>query len=1078
MVVLVVCCQEQNTSKKESNKVLFTQIGSKTSNRDFVNKVTQTNDFNCIRYTYALIGAGVAVGDVNNDGFDDIYLISNQRSNRLYHNQGNFQFEDITQTANVNDDQGWRTGVSMVDINNDGWLDIYVCKSASLNNESLRRNKLYINQKDGSFREEAKKWGLDHDGFSIQAYFFDYDKDGDLDMYLVNHRVDFENTLRIESKGAQKFFPETSDHLFRNDGHAFTNVTVSSKIINSAWGLSASIVDVNNDSWPDIYVANDYIAPDLLYINNQDGTFSNQINTRLQHISYNSMGSDCADINNDALPDLMVLEMSAEDHIRSKENMPTMNTDGFKKIVDAGYHKPYMANVLQLNNGNGSFSEIGQMAGISKTDWSWAPLIADFDNDGLKDVFISNGVERNYGNQDFARKVKQNLDEGIEMTVQEVINMMPSDKLSNYSYRNRGDLTFENTTQDWGFEKKINSNGIAYADFDNDGDLDLMMNNLSDTVSLYRNNSTKDYLKVKLIGGNKNYNAIGAKVKIYAGGMLQYQENFTSRGYLSATTGLLHFGLGKLKIIDKIEVFWNSGGVSVLKNIKPNQTLTIRREDGYSDIPEKNLVIRKLRAIDHKSLNLDYRHKEELFNDFSKQVLLPQKLSQSGPGLAVGDVNFDGLDDFYVGGAKNQSASLFVQKQNGTFERFSQPLFKTDASYEDISAHFFDADKDGDLDIYVSSGSYELNENDELLQDRLYINNGSGCFKSKKPLPKHYSNTKSIKSFDFDLDGDLDVFVGGHALPGKYPLASKSYILVNDDGVFKEMTEKVCPAFSELGMVNDMLFSDFDNDGDHDLWVVGEWFPLTLFENTGKHFQLKKLKVLEDTSGWWNTITMLDLDSDGDDDYLVGNLGKNNKFKPSKESQLHIYGNHFDDNDSYDMVLSKKYNGNLVPVRGKECSTEQNPFIEEKMPTFKAFANSSLIDIYGETALKASYHKKVATFASVALVNDGNGDFTLKDLPNSAQKGPTLSFELSDVNKDGYIDVLGIGAIHETEVETIPYNANTGYILLGSINGVLPPYNDLNFYNNKNAKRIAKILIDKEVHYLIANNNDVLTIFK
>ena len=1072
------CDKKEFVGKTNDSKTLFTLIPKTTSQIDFVNNVKQTNTFNCLNYTYALIGAGVAVGDINNDGLEDIYFISNQNSNKFYLNKSDFQFEDITESSNTSDNEGWSTGVSMIDINNDGWLDIYVCKSASLDNAKLRENKLFINLKNGTFKEDAKSWGLNDNGFSIQSYFFDYDRDGDLDMYLVNHRVDFENTLRIEYKENQKFYPETSDHLYRNDGNHFTDVTLQAKLINKAWGLSASIGDFNNDGWPDIYVANDYIAPDCLYINNRNGTFSNQINTRVKHISYNSMGSDYADINNDFLPDLMVLEMSAEDHVRSKENMPSMNTEGFEKIVKADYHYPYMANVLQLNNGNGSFSDIGQLAGVSKTDWSWAPLIADFDCDGFKDVFVSNGVERNFGNQDYARTVKKNLDEGIEMTKMEVIDMIPSDKLANYSYKNNGDLTFTNTSELWGFDQKLNSNGVAYADFDNDGDLDLVMNNMSDEATMYQNNAIGNYLNIKLKGSNKNSNAIGAKVKVFSNNKEQYQELYTSRGYMSSITHTLNFGFGEEELVNKIEVSWDNGLVSVLENIKTNQEIILDIKDALSIEPTKNEVNRNLIPVNPKSLGLDFKHDENEFNDFSKQVLLPQKMSQQGPTLCIGDLNADGLDDVFIGGAKNQAGAIYIQTDNGMFSQMNQNAFLIDMTYEDSGSLFFDADKDGDLDLYITSGGYDLSENSHYFQDRLYLNNGKGVFSKSNTLPKMLSNTKSVTSFDFDNDGDNDLVIGGHTVPGKYPLASKSYILENNKGVFKDVTEQIAPEFSKIGVVNAIASSDFDGDNDKDLIVVGEWMPITIFKNEKGVFSKVSNSEFSNTEGWWQTISTIDFDNDGDDDYFVGNIGGNNKFHPSVEKPLHIYGNNFDNNDTYDMVLSKDYKGNLVPVRGKECSSQQNAFVNDKAPTFKDFAASTLIDIYGDEQLKASYHKEVFMFNSVYIENKGNGVFKLHELPNSAQIGPTLGFAFTDVNKDGYQDVIGVGAIHETEVETMRYDANVGYIIISDSNGNFKPYKDINFYADKNAKAMKQIVINGKSHYLIANNNDILTIFR
>ena len=1079
LLAFVFSCNETGIMKKESHsETLFSLVPISTSTIDFTNTVEQTNDFSCLNYTYALIGGGVGVGDINNDGLEDIYFVSNQNSNKLYINKGDFKFEDITQDSHTADNVGWSTGVTMIDINNDGWLDIYVCKSASIDNPKLRENKLFINQKNETFKEEAEAWGLNQNGFSIQSYFFDYDRDGDLDMYLVNHRVDFENTLRIEKKENQKFYPETSDHLFRNDGDHFTNVTAQSKIINNAWGLSASIGDFNNDGWPDVYVANDYIAPDMLYINNRNGTFSNQIQTRFKHISYNSMGSDYADINNDFLPDLMVLEMSAEDHVRSKENMPSMNTDGFEKIVKANYHYPYMANVLQLNNGNGSFSDIGQLAGVSKTDWSWAPLIADFDCDGFKDVFVSNGVERNFSNQDYARRVKKNLDDGVEMTKMEVIEMMPSDKLANYSYKNNGDLTFSNTSASWGFNQKINSNGLAYADFDNDGDLDLVMNNLSDKATIYENNATGNFLNIKLNGSTRNRNGLGAKVKIYSGKNQQYQELYTSRGYMSTVTNTLNFGFKDLELIDKVEVIWDNGTLSVLENIPTNQSITVDIASATNTKPTKNQVNRVLIPVNTKTLGIDFEHQENIFNDFSKQVLLPQKMSQLGPALSVADVNKDGLEDVFIGGAQNQAGAIYLQNETGDFKLLDQPAFENDKAFEDNNSLFFDADNDGDLDLYINSGGYNLLAESPLLQDRLYENDGKGIFSRSGKLPKIFVNSNSVASEDIDNDGDNDLIVGGHCIPGKYPLAERSYILKNEMGVFVEQPESMPSELNDIGIVNELIFSDYDGDNDKDLIVVGEWMPITIFNNDDGFFSKVTVPELKDTNGWWYTISEIDFDQDGDLDYVVGNLGDNNKFHPTKEKPLHIYAKDFDSNNSFDMVLSKDYKGNLVPVRGKECSTQQNSFVEEKAPTFNDFANASLVDIYGDQLLKSAYHNEIHMFSSVFIENTGEHTFILHKLPNMAQLGPTLGFEFGDVNKDGIQDIIGIGAIHESEVETIRYDANVGYIILGNQEGNFESYKDINFYNDKNAKDIKRIVIKGKSHYLIANNNSSLTIFK
>jgi hypothetical protein len=1073
-------CADSDIKKKKTSDAttLFSLVPNTQTGINFKNTVKQDIDFNYIEYVYAFNGAGVAIGDINNDGLEDIYFTSNQDSNKLYLNKGDFKFVDATKQAGLEDSEGWSTGTTMIDINNDGWLDIYVCKSASLRNEELRRNKLFINQKDGTFKNEAKQWGLDQNGFSTQSYFFDYDKDGDLDMYLVNHRPDFDQSSKIEDRTQREYFRETSDHLFRNEGDTFVDVTLQAKIQNKEWGLSASIGDFNNDGWLDIYVANDFINPDYLYINNRDGTFSDQINTRFKHIPFNGMGSDYADINNDLLPDLVVLDMLAEDHRRGKENMASMNTQGFWNMIEAGYPHSYMANTLQLNNGNGSFSDIGQLAGISKTDWSWAPLIADFDNDGHKDIFVSNGIERELGNQDYKKEsVRQQREKG-PMTVQEMMNIMPSEKIANYIYKNNGDFTFEKKIDGWGLDKKINTNGVAYADLDNDGDLDLVMNNMSDEATIYQNNSVNNYVNIKLIGDAKNVKAVGAKVKVYSKEKTQYQELFPSRGYQSSMGYQLNFGLGDEEMIDRIEVTWGDNSVLAMEDVKVNQTLIFDKKNFKFDgiFPEK--TVKNFASIDPDSLGITFKHRENTFNDFDLQTLLPQKQSQKGPALSVADVNGDGLDDFFIGGALDQAGEMYLQTHDGKFHKTNESLFLNERNYEDIISLLFDADGDGDLDLYVGSGSYEIGENNPLLQDRLYLNDGKGNFSKSNKLPKMLGVTKAVATYDVDGDGDLDLVVGGQVIPGKYPLSSKTYLLMNENGRYREATEELAPELSDIGIVNKVLFTDYDGDGDQDLAVVGEWFPITFFNNENGKFTKASITALNDTEGWWNTITEVDLDNDGKMDYLVGNLGDNNKFHPTKEKPLHIYSTNFDEDGKYDMVLSKDYKGNLVPVRGKECSTEQNPFVSEKIQTYKEFANSTLIDIYGEEELNSAYHKQAHEFGSMYLKNMGNGSFEVQKLPTAAQFGPTMAFEVMDINQDGHLDVLGVGNIYEAEVETIRYDANTGYILLGDSKGNLTPYTDISFFTQGNVKDMKKITLGGETCYLIANNDEELTIFK
>ena len=1080
LIPVIFSCSEDKKVQTEKSEptVLFSLVPSDKSQVTFANNLNETYEFNFLNYAYIYIGGGVSVGDVNNDDLPDIYFSSNQESNKLYLNKGDFVFEDITASAGVSDLDGWSAGTSMIDINNDGYLDIYVCKAGALKDNDLRRNKLYINQKDNTFKESAAEYGLDHPGFSTQSYFFDYDKDGDLDMYLVNHRPDFQNNTKIDSQIQNAIYETSSDQLFRNDGNTFTKVSSEAGVLNKAWGLSAAIGDFNNDNWPDIYVANDYLEPDILYINNQDGTFKNEVLDRMKHISFNSMGSDYADINNDLLPDLMVLDMLAEDHKRGKENMASMSTENFRTMVNVGYHHQYMANVLQLNNGDGSYSDIGQLAGITKTDWSWAPLIADFDNDGHKDVFISNGIEKDMGNQDFRRNLRSLNQQNKTMKLEDVLNMIPSERLPNYAFKNNGDLTFSKKIEEWGLGLKVNSNGAAYADLDNDGDLDLILNNQNSIASIFQNNAANNYINIALSGNGKNKLGIGAKVTIKTKTGSQYQEMYMIRGFQSSVSNILTFGLGDDDIVESIEVKWPDNKVSKLTNVKANQMLEISQAEAgnTSDSNASNAML--LTEVFPEQLNLDFKHEENNFEDFTKQLLLPQKQSTQGPCLSVADVNGDGFDDVFVGGAHQQAAMLYLQNQDGTFIKKSNTAFNADKDYEDNGSLFFDADGDGDQDLYVTSGGYEFNEDDVLLQDRLYTNDGRGNFTKSSALPQMLTCTKSVKPLDYDKDGDLDLVIGGRLIPGKYPLAPRSYLLENDNGTFTDVTETIAPDLTTIGMVNAMEITDYNNDNNLDIILVGPWMPVTILSYKDGQFLKEDIPEFEKTEGWYYALTVADMDKDGDMDFVVGNLGWNNKFQPKLEKPLHIFSNYFDDNDSYDMALSKYYQGQLVPVRGKECSSEQTPFLNDKIGTYKEFASLNMEGIYGNEAIASSHHLKVYSFSSVYIENLGNGDFKITPLPAIAQRSPTMDFEITDINEDGYPDIVGVGNLYDAEVETIRYDASRGYILLGNGSGGfdVPDQSGLNC--DKDMRAITSISIAGTDHFVIASNNDVLSIYK
>jgi len=1080
IILLISSCNNTTLNKetKTSSPVLFNKVSSNQSNIVFKNNILQTNEFNFMNYTYIYTGAGVAVGDIDNDGLQDIYFVSNFGPNKLYKNKGGFNFEDITTSSKTEDYQGFSSGVTMLDINSDGWLDIYVSKAGSLKNQDQRRNLLFVNQKNGTFKEAAKKWGLDDPGHTTQVYPIDYDKDGDLDLYVVNFRYDFKNSNVVSGKIQSQLEEITSDQLYRNDGNTYTKVTAAAGLNNKTWGLSAVVADINEDGWDDIFVANDFFEPDVIYINQQDGTFKNEINTRLKHITTNSMGSDYADLNNDLHADLVTVDMAPESHTRSKENMSSMSTSNFWDLVAAGYHYQYMNNMLHYNVGNGMFKESAQLSGVSKTDWSWAPLLADFDNDGLKDLYITNGVDKEYTNRDAKDILKDIEKKKTAMTIEGVLNKFPSEKITNYIFKNNGDLTFTNKVKDWGMEFPSFSFGSAYADLDNDGDLDLIVNNVEDEAGIFKNNASNNYIQIKLVGPNTNKVGIGTKVFITTNTDTQYKKQYLTRGYKSSVSPILNFGINKEENVSEIIVQWPDGKTTKLKNVKANQRIVIN----YKDATDQAFVLKKHLStktiINPINLGINYKHSENDFNDYALQLLIPQKQSTKGTGIVTADVNGDGLDDFFVGNALNAKAALYIQKKDGTFTSTNKSLWSQEAKYEDANALFFDADNDGDQDLYVVSAGYELDENSPLLQDRLYINNGKGNFtKNKKSLPIMLSSGKSVVAGDYDNDGDLDLFVGGNVIPGKYPLSPHSYLLKNENGIFIDDTPSN-KSLSEAGMISEAIFTDYDSDNDLDLMIVGEWMSPTIYTNTnGKFEKDTTITGLENTEGWWFSITAADFDKDGDEDYIIGNIGGNNKFHPKPEKPLYIYAKDFDNNGSLDVAMSKIFHGKQVPVRGKECSSEQNPFLLEKIGTFKEFANFDMNEIYGEEKLQDAFKLIAHDFKSVYLENNGNGSFSVSHLTNEAQMGPTISVISTDINNDGNIDVMGVGAIYDAEVETIRYDSNFGYVLLGDGKGNFTYSNKYAPNIDSDSKNVSAITINGKQHYIVVSNNEPLHVF-
>ncbi|WP_170134790.1 VCBS repeat-containing protein [Marinirhabdus gelatinilytica] len=1073
--------KDENTKEKslytEDATTLFSKIVPDNSGISFTNRIIQTNDFNFSLYEYIYTGSGVAVLDYNNDGWQDLYFVSNFGPNRLYKNNGDLSFTDVTTVTKTEDYQGFSTGVSVLDVNQDGWMDLYVSKAGSLRDHEARRNLLFINQKDGTFTEEAKKWGVDYPGFTTQAYPLDYDHDGDMDLYLVNHRNDFKNASTISGAIQSQIDPLTSDQLYRNDSGKFTNVTNETGLYNKTWGLSAVVSDFNEDGWDDIYVCNDFSEPDVLYINQQNGTFRNTINTSLKHISYNSMGSDFADLNNDLAPDLITVDMLSDNYARSKENMASMNIPLFRNLVKAGYHHAYMANMLHINTGKGTFTETGQMSGVTKTDWSWAPLLADFDNDGLKDIFVTNGVDREYNNQDARAKVKKISDTKTPVSLEAVLNMYPSQPLVNHIYKNNGNLKFEKAMSSWGMDHKTFSYGAAYADLDNDGDLEIITNNLNEPASIYKNNSNNNFISIVLKGAPQNPMALGTEVYVTTENSTQTQRLYLARGYESSVSSVLNFGLGKDAQVKNVQIKWPDGKVSTITNPAKNKRHTV----AYNTAENKTIQLPTKKnfknSVDASEMGLKYTHKENPVDDYNIQLLLPQNQSTKGTGMTKADVNADGLEDFFVGNAAGAPASLYIQKENGTFSESNKNLWNTEAKYEDANALFLDADTDGDQDLYVVSAGYELEEDSPLLQDRLYINDGKGNFtKNTMALPAMLTAGKAVTAADIDGDGDLDIFVGGNVIPKKYPLAPNSYLLINENGTFKDITPNNA-GLQKPGMVSDALFTDYDGDNDKDLLLVGEWMAPTIFENTEGSFQKIEVDAFSKKEGWWFSATAADVDKDGDIDYFFGNLGDNNKFKPSEKKPVYIYSKDFDNNGSYDIALSKKNDGKIVPVRGKECSSQQTPYLLEKIKSYKEFASLDMEGIYGEEKLEDAHKLTAYTFNSAFALNNGDGTFTFSPLPNQAQLGPTLSMLVEDFNNDGNLDIMGVGAIYDAEVETVRYDSNYGYVLLGQGNGNFRYTESYAPFVTTDAKDLLQVRVNNTPVFMVASNNGPLEVF-
>ncbi len=1093
----------------QEQETLFTLLDPTATNVTFANWIKDQGDSDIFHEQNYYNGGGVGIGDVNNDGLLDIFLSGNQVPDKLYLNLGNLRFMDITDKAGITDHGSWSTGVAMADINNDGLLDIFV-GSDMLGEFGKNQNKLWLNKGNNKFEEVAGSIGLNNDSGTVQATFFDYDRDGDLDVFMVNHPP---NPGYFGDRSVRHDLDTTyCSRLYRNDKGKFTDVSEKANILTFGYLLNAVASDLNNDGWVDLYASSDFITPDFMYLNQKDGTFKNVALESLKHTSYWAMGSDVADMDNDGLSDIITVDMAAEDNRRLKANMSGMDPEKFWQSVKAGYHFQYMFNTLQWNRGMDKnerlcYSEIGNLAGIATTDWSWGPLFADFDNDGFKDLFVTNGYRMDYRNTDAVKKLEaysvprfktfmENTPPGQGkfdiwsiLDFEEVLALYPSEKLANYMYKNTNGLQFEKANASWGFDQKTFSNGAAYGDLDNDGDLDLVVNNINDPAFIYRNNAEKNsqsYLQVKLTRNSKQLSCFGAKVQIdyqsKQGFKSQYYELVNARGFQSSSTQDVHFGLGDVGKIRKLTVYWSDGSITTRRNIRVNQLIVIDQKKMNRPEP-KNTPDCLFQEVTEQ-IGVNYNHMENDYDDYQKEVLLPHKMSTLGPVLAVGDINGDQREDMFVGGVAGRSGTFFMQDTKGSFKEV--PL-DSDRNLEDTGCALFDADGDNDLDLYVASGSNEFNS-DYAYQDRLYINDGHGKFtRSFESLPWFSESTASVRPFDYDQDGDLDLFIGGRQVPGQYPSPANSYLFRNDGAkagglpVFKDVTSEIAPDLQNIGMVTDALWIDYDLDDDTDLILVGEWMPLTLLENKSGNFRnVTAEKGLEETAGWWFSVAAADFDQDGDPDIILGNLGLNYKYKASSQEPFEVFYNDFDHNGTNDIVLSYYNFGKKFPLRGRSCSAAQIPSLKHKFPSYNEFAVASLTDVYGATNLAKALHYKAKEFSSMYAENLGEGRFLLKPLPVEAQVSTINDMVIHDFDKDGFQDIVIAGGLYDAEVETSRNDAGVGLFLKGDEDGNFLPVKpqDSGLYLFSNIKDMALVKIKNGPMLVSVANNDKLTIHR
>ncbi len=1057
---------------------LFVKLGSAQTGVGFANLVEDGQDYNILSYRNFYNGGGVALGDINNDGLPDIFLTANLGESKLYLNKGNFQFTDITAATGIKSKRGWRTGVTMADVNADGWLDIYVCNSGDIKGDN-KENELYINQHNNTFKEEAKAYGLNDPGYTTHVSFFDYDLDGDLDCYILNNS--FVDVRKFDLEEVRKVRDTLGGHkLMRNDGGRFTDISEYAGIAGTkiAYGLGVSVGDVNGDMYPDIYVSNDFYEKDYLYINQQNGKFKDELPERMGHISSSSMGADIADLNNDGYMDIVTTDMLPEDEYRVKTmtRFEQYHVENMKYRYS--FHYQYPQNSLQLNNGDGTFCETAFLSGIAATDWSWGALLFDFDNDGYKDIYISNGVYRDISDMDFSDFLmdKKNVEKIIakkgSYDFRDFLPYIPSTKLPNYGYVNQRNLTFVNKADELGLGEPSFSNGVAYADMDNDGDMDLVVNNINAPCFIYKNEAQRKsgnhFLKISLKGNAANPYGTGAWINLYAGNEKQVIQNSPVRSFQSCVDTKIIFGLGKAVKADSIEVIWPDRTKQLLYNVAADKEITVSQKDADKKfIP----LSEPAQIFADKTVGLtgnEAKHTENRFSDFDAEILLPYMLSTQGPELAQADVNKDGLIDLFIGGAVGDPGKLLLQTGNG-FKIARQTVFETDKEFEDAGASFFDADKDGDEDLLVVSGGYQYDQGSSLLAARLYMNDGKGNF-SKGQMPDVSTNASCVRVSDFDKDGFQDVFIGGRAIAGKYGLPGRSFLLHNKNGTLVDETPAV---LKEPGMVTDAAWSDINNDSYPDLLLTGDWMPVTYFLNNKGKVETKN--TVSNSSGLWNCITAADIDKDGDADFVLGNWGHNTQFKASAEKPMEMYVNDFDGNGSSEAIITYYWpDGESHLYNSKVDITSQLPFLKKKFLQYKDYAGKSINDVFNTGLVDKSVKLIIQTLSSSALINEGNGSFKLSPLPEMAQSSAIFAISADDFDKDGNIDIFTGGNFWDIKPDIGRLDANAAGLLRGDGKGGFSfvPANKSGLAVKGQVRDIAAVSVKNNKLLVLARNND------